>query len=590
MNVTQAILGNYTKKLYAPALHFKENNQWKTYSWDEFHDLVAQTAAALKELGVKPDENVGIFADNMPQWIILDLAAMSLGAVTVPIYATSSAKQAKYIIDDAQIRVILAGSQKQYDVLIELYAQGGSLEHLIAAKKSTELKNRFSYYFDELIAGKTTDLKAFDRGEDDIASIIYTSGTTGEPKGAMISHGNFINVFDSHIQFYNFSENQKENSLAFLPLAHVFERCWSMFVLYCGWELSISEDPKCIAETMKEVSPTMMCSVPRLFQKIYIAVNEKIENSAWYAKKIFRWSISVGSKVSEYKRKEQKVPFFLSIKYKIAEKLAFNKVKMQMGGKLWFMPVGGASITPNITRFFDAIGIHLTVGYGLTETTATVTAFPFTHYRYGTAGMPMSGVQVKIGEDDEILVKGNGNFKGYYKKDEDTRKAFTADGWFRTGDAGMLDEDGNLIIVDRIKDLMKTSNGKYITPQMIENLLVNDNYIQQAVVIGDDKPYVTALLVPNFEALKTYAEEKLNLKFKSFEELINFQKIKDFYTERVNATQAHLASFEQIKKFRLLPVDLSMDLGEITPTLKVRRKIVFDKFKPLIDDMYSNQL
>ncbi|MDR3272632.1 MAG: long-chain fatty acid--CoA ligase [Flavobacteriaceae bacterium] len=587
MNVTQTILGNYSKRFYAPALHFEENNQWKTHSWGKFHDLVAQTTAALRNLGVKPDENVGIFADNMPQWIIFDLAVMSVGAVTVPIYATNSTEQAKYIIDDAQIRVILAGSQKQYDVLIELYAQGGSLEHLIAAKKTVELKTHFSYYFDDLIENQAADLQIFPRKDEEIASIIYTSGTTGEPKGAMISHGNFINVFKSHIEFFNFSENQKENSLTFLPLTHVFERCWSMFVLYCGWEVSISENPKMIAETLKVVQPTMMCSVPRFFQKIYIAVNEKIENSPWYAQKIFRWSISIGSKASEFRRKGLKMPFFLSIKHKIAEKLAFNKVKAQMGGKLWFMPVGGASITPDITHFFDAIGIHLTVGYGLTETTATVTAFPFVNYKYGTGGRPMTGVQLKIGDDDEILVKGSGIFMGYYKKEEETHKAFTEDGWFKTGDAGALDSEGNLIIVDRIKDLMKTSNGKYITPQMIENLLTNDNYIQQAVVIGDDKPYVTALLVPNFEALKNYAEEKFNLKFKSFDELINFQKIKDFYMERVNSTQAHLASFEQIKKFRLLPADFNMDLGEITPTLKVRRKIVFDKFKLLIEEMYQ---
>ncbi|MDR2122608.1 MAG: long-chain fatty acid--CoA ligase [Flavobacteriaceae bacterium] len=587
MNVTQTILENCPYRKHAPALHFKENNQWKSYSWEEFHDLIAQTANALKELGVVPGENVAIFADNMPQWIITDLAIISIGAVTVPIYATSTSEQAKYIIDEAQIKVALAGNQKQYDRLIELYAQETPLEHIIAAKKSVKLKSKFSHYFDDWIKDQSKELTIFPRENDDVASIIYTSGTTGEPKGAILTHQNFINVFDSHIRFFNFSpEKQKENSLAFLPLTHVFERCWTLFVLYCGWEVSISEDPKEIAQTLKEVKPTTMCSVPRFFQKIYIAVNEKIENSSIIARKMFRWSISVGSRVSELKRTGKKIPPFLAFRYLLAKKLAFKKVKEQVGGNLWFMPVGGASITPDITRFFDAIGIHLTVGYGLTETTATVTAFPFVNYKHGTAGQPMTGVQIKIGEDDEILVKGNGIFKGYYKKEEETRKAFTEDGWFKTGDAGVIDKEGNLVIVDRIKDLMKTSNGKYITPQLIENLLTNDNYIQQAVIIGDDKPYVTALLVPNFEALKTYAEEKLNLKFKSLEELINIQKIKDFYTERINAIQVHLAGFEQIKKFRLLPTDFSMELGEITPTLKVRRKIVFEKFNYLIEDMY----
>ncbi len=584
MNFSQIILDN--RKLSSKtALNFKENDEWKTYSWQKFHDLIKQTANALRELGAQPNDTIAIYADNMPQWMVMNFAILNIGAITVPIYATLTPDQAKYITDEAEIKIILAGSQKQYDNALEMYAKGGTLEHIIVAKSSVELKNKHSYHFYELIKNQPLECEVIPKEKEDIASIIYTSGTTGEPKGVILSHGCYIDACQAHIQFFNlYPEN--ENSLVFLPLSHVFEKCWSSFVLSCGGQLSFCENPKEIAQYLLEVKPTTMCTVPRLFQKIYNSVLEKIENSSKAAQKFFKWSVSIGSQVAELKRKEEKIPFSLALKYKLADKLAFKKVKEQLGGKLWFIPVGGASITANITKFFDAIGIHLTVGYGLTETTATVTAFPYTHYEHGTAGKPMTGVQIAIGEENEVLVKGYGVFKGYYKKKEETDKVFTKDGWFKTGDAGKFDEEGNLIITDRIKDLMKTSNGKYICPQPIENMLTNDNYIQQAVVIGDNRPYVTALLVPNFEALKKFADN-LNIRFSSFEELISNQGIKDFYTERINKIQSHLAGFEQIKKFKLLPADFDMDLGEITPTLKVRRKIVLEKFQLLINEMYG---
>ncbi len=585
MNFSQIILDN--RKLSSKtALNFKENNEWKTYSWKQFHDLIKQTANALKELGVQPDDNVAIYADNMPQWMIMNFAILNIGAVTVPIYGTLIAEQAQYITDEAEIKIILCGNQKQYDNALEIYSKGNSLEHIIAAKSSTELKNKHSYHFYELIKNQSTECEVYPKEREDIASIIYTSGTTGEPKGVMLAHSCYIDACQAHIEFFSmYPEN--ENSMVFLPLSHVFEKCWSSFVLSCGGQLSFCENPKEIAQYLLEAKPTTMCTVPRLFQKIYNSIHEKMEESSPTAQKFFKWAVSIGSQVAELKRKEEKISLSLALKYMLADKLVFGKVKKQLGGHLWFIPVGGASITADITEFFDAIGVHLTIGYGLTETTATVTAFPYTRYKHGTAGKPMSGVQIAIGEENEVLVKGYGVFKGYYKKEEETRKVFTKDGWFKTGDAGKFDEEGNLIIIDRIKDLMKTSNGKYICPQPIENMLTNDNYIQQAVIIGDNRPYVTALLVPNFEALKKFAES-LNIHFNSFEELVVNKGIKDFYTERINKIQSHLAGFEQIKKFRLLPVDFDMDLGEITPTLKVRRKIVLEKFQLLINEMYKS--
>jgi long-chain acyl-CoA synthetase len=584
MNFSQIILDNQVLSSKV-ALNFKENHQWKSYTWQEFTNLVKQTANTLKFLGAKPDDNIAIYADNMPQWVILDFAILSIGAVTVPIFATINSEQAEYIIEEANVKIILAGNEKQYTNCLKIYSKGTSLEHILVAKNNIELKSKYSYHFYHLIKDQPTDYEVAYKDKDDIASIIYTSGTTGEPKGVMLSHGNFIEACNAHKSFFGFSP-KNENSLVFLPLSHVFEKCWSSFVLSCGGQVSFCENPREISQFLIEVKPTAMCSVPRFFQKIYISVNEKIQNSPKILNKLFKSALNIGRKYANFKRNDKKIPFSLAVQYKIIDTLFFKKIKKKLGGNLWFIPVGGASISPEITEFFDSIGFHLRVGYGLTETSATVAAFPLKNYEYNSVGKPMTGVQIRIGAENEILIKGYGVFKGYYKKEKETKDAFTADGWFKTGDAGKFDDNGNLIIIDRIKDLMKTSNGKYICPQLIENLLTNDNFIEKAVVIGDNKPYVTALLVPNFEALKRLADS-LNIHFNSYDELISNQKIKDLFTTRINHIQKNLSEFEKIKKFQLLPMDFNMDQGEITPTLKVRRKIVLEKFKFLIEDMYN---
>jgi long-chain acyl-CoA synthetase len=584
MNFSQTILENHVLSSKI-ALNFKENYEWKSYTWQEFTNLVKKTANALKFLGAKPDDKIAIYADNMPQWIILDLAILNIGAVTVPIFATLTSEQAEYIIKEANVKIILAGNEKQYTNCLKIYSKGTSLEHILVAKNFIELKSKYSYHFYDLIKDQSADCEIVSKDMDDIASIIYTSGTTGEPKGVMLSHGNFIEACNAHKSFFGFAP-KNENSLVFLPLSHVFEKCWSSFVLSSGGQLSFCENPREISQFLLEVKPTTMCSVPRLFQKIYISVNEKIQSSPKILKKLFKSALDIGNKYARLKRNDKKVSLNLAVKYKIVDTLFFKKVKKQLGGNLWFIPVGGASISPEITEFFDSIGLHLCVGYGLTETSATVAAFPLKNYEYNSVGKPMTGVQIRIGAENEILIKGYGVFKGYYKKEKETKDAFTIDGWFKTGDAGKFDDNGNLIIIDRIKDLMKTSNGKYICPQLIENLLTNDNYIEKAVVVGDNKPYVTALLVPNFEALKNFADNS-NIHFSSFEELISHPKVKDLFTSRINHIQQHLSGFEKIKKFQLLPTDFNMDKGEITPTLKVRRKIVLEKFKLLIDDMYN---
>lgn len=589
MNLAEAIIQkNIEKHPLKPAIGFKKKNEgWKELSWKRFGEIVLKTANALKETGIRENDKVAIYSDNSSEWMIFDLAAMSLGAVTVPIYSTNNAEQAEYIIRDSGARIILVGDQPQYDACLEiLHQQENNLETIIVSKKAVWIKKEMnSFYLEDFIAKSSPEAEFCKKESDDVATLIYTSGTTGTPKGVMLTHGNFIKAFDAHFEFLKFKNFEEELSLAFLPLSHVFERSWSLLCLYGGARVYFLEDPKTIAKALEEVKPTMMCAVPRFFQKIYAGVLEKAEEGSSLKKKIFDWAVKTGWEAAELKREEKPVPFGLKIKETIAETLAFSKIKEKMGGRLWFLPCGGASLSPEVTRFFESVGIHVTVGYGLTETTATLTLFPFTHFEHGTSGKPLPGVQIRIGDENEIQAKGNGIMKGYFNNPEETRKVFTEDGWFKTGDAGKIDEYGNLTITDRLKDLMKTSNGKYIAPQQIENLLTNNNFIQQIVLIAEGRQFASALIVPNFEFLEDYLK-KNNIPFTDWEAMVKNEKVHDFYSQKIKELQEHLSEFEKVKKFTLMPAEFEINTGEITPTLKVKRNVVLKKYADLIDAMY----
>ena len=589
MNLAEAIIEkNIEKHPLKPAIGFKKKNEgWKELSWKRFGEIVLKTANALRETGIGENDKVAIYSDNSSEWMIFDLAAMSLGAVTVPIYSTNNAEQAEYIIRDSGATIILVGDQPQYDACLEiLHQQENNLETIIVSKKAVWIKKEMnSFYLEDFIAKSSPEAEFCKKESDDVATLIYTSGTTGTPKGVMLTHGNFIKAFDAHFEFFKFKNFEEELSLAFLPLSHVFERSWSLLCLYGGARVYFLEDPKTIAKALEEVKPTMMCAVPRFFQKIYAGVLEKAEEGSSLKKKIFDWAVKTGWETAELKRNEKPVSFGLKIKETIAETLVFSKIKERMGGRLWFLPCGGASLSPEVTRFFDSVGIHVTVGYGLTETTATLTLFPFTHFEHGTSGKPLPGVEIRIGADNEIQAKGNGIMKGYYNNPEETRKVFTEDGWFKTGDAGKIDEYGNLTITDRLKDLMKTSNGKYIAPQQIENLLTNNNFIQQIVLIAEGRQFASALIVPNFEFLEDYLK-KNNIPFTNWEEVVKNGKVHDFYSQKIKELQEHLSEFEKVKKFTLMPAEFEINTGEITPTLKVKRNVVLKKYADLIDAMY----
>ena len=586
-NVTSFLQKNVNLYPTKPALGFKKDHEWKELGWYQLKRLVFKTANALKASGVKENDKVSIYADNSAEWIIFDLAIMAIGAVTVPVYSTNGEDQVEYIIKDSGAEIIFAGNQEQYNVCLNLLNKGLPLKQIIITKKYIKIKENSSY-LETFIESASEDLEIVERGEDDLATLIYTSGTTGVPKGVMITHSNFLNAFDAHMEFFKFKRFEDEHSLAFLPLTHVFERSWTLLCLHFGAKVSFLENPKLIASALTEVKPTMMCSVPRFYQKIYAGLNEMVNSGSDLKKKIFTWAIENGSLFSEKKRLNQNIPFGLSIKNKVANTLVFNKVKKKLGGKLWFMPCGGASISAEVTQFFDAMGIHITVGYGMTETTATITAFPFTKYKYGTEGKLLGDSQIKIGENDEILVKGSGLMKGYYNKPEETVKVFDENGWMKTGDAGFMDDEGNLVITDRIKDLMKTSNGKYIAPQPIENMFSNNNYINQIMLVAEDKPYVTAVIVPNYESMMEKIKS-LGVTFTNWVEVVKNEKVLSFYHQLIDDIQKDLPGFEKIKKFVLMPADFEIQSGEITPTLKIKRNIVIQKYKSLIDSMYHHE-
>lgn len=576
------------------ALYVKNEtlNTWEGISWKKMYEQVENLAKGLLQFGIGTQHNVAIFAENMPNWIIADLAIMSIRAVTVPIYATCSTKEVDYVINDAEVSLLFVGNQHEYDQAYGLLESSSYLKLIVALTDTIKLKSTVSsMYLEDFVATSPTQeieeiyLKRQQNLDvKDLASIIYTSGTTGEPKGVMIDHTNIGASLAAHK--YELDISDQDVSLSFLPLSHIFERSWVFFCLHMGIEVYFNQDPKKIAEVLKEVRPTVMCTVPRIFEKIYAAIQAKTKEASPTKQKLASWALGVGNDYyNKHKRLEQKVPLALNLKYKIADKLVLSKLRALFGGRIKFMPCGGAPLAAEMVSFFHSFGLDVKCGYGLTETTATVSLFGYTNFEFNSAGKSIEGTEIKIGDNDEILVKGPGVMQGYYKKPEATAQVFK-DGWFCTGDAGRLDEHGNLYITDRIKDLMKTSGGKYIAPQKLETALISDSLIEQIAVIGDQQKYVTALAVPNFENLKKYANEQ-SISFESMEELIKNNKIVALFEKRFDELQQEFSTFEKIKKFTLLPREFSIEAGEITATLKIKRKVVQQKYKALIDKMYA---
>lgn len=568
-------------------------DKWVGISWNELCTKVNDIAKALIHIGIKEQQNIAIFAQNMPEWTIADLAVLSIRSVVVPIYATNAKSEVEYIVNDAEIDLIFVGGQEEYQKALEVAKSSKYLKTIVALHPNISIEiDAYSIHLNDFINQSADEKLEIDLQKrlyesqlTDLASIIYTSGTTGEPKGVMLDHQNFADSLKAHE--LELDVNDTDVSLSLLPLSHIYERSWVMFCLHSGIAVYFNSDPKQFAVVLKEVRPTIMCTVPRMYEKIYAAIQDNKKTASPTKVKLMNWSLSIGKMYhNHYLRNELQVPFFLKLKYKVANKLVLSKLRAIFGGRIKFTPCGGAALSPEIVSYFHAFGLNIKCGYGLTETTATASLFGDTKFEFNSAGKPIIGTEIKIGDNEEIMVKGPGVMRGYYKKPEATAAVFKGD-WFCTGDAGKIDENGNLFITDRIKDLMKTSGGKYIAPQKLETVLVNDAFIEQIAVIGDQKNYVTALTVPSFEALKDYANQH-KISFSSIEDLIANNQIKEMFTKRFEELQKEFSGFEKIKKFTLLPKEFSIDAGEITATLKLKRKVIQQKYKELIDKMYAD--
>ncbi|MEZ9237566.1 long-chain fatty acid--CoA ligase [Shewanella sp. 10N.286.52.A9] len=563
---------------------------WNKVSWSQFDTITNKVAQLLIDFGLQAQDKVVIVAQNSPQWTCADIGALKARNVVVPVYPTSPMEQAVFIVNDARAKVIFAGDESQYATACKIQAQCPTVEHVVVFDSNVKLASDEHFHFDDILIAETTpaseaelELRLSQTNLDDLLTLIYTSGTTGDPKGVMLDYRNIASMIEQHDTEIAFKAG--DVSLAFLPLSHVFERGWSFYVLCRGGHNVYLADTNRVKEAIAEVRPHTLCVVPRFLEKVYSAVHDKVNSAPAIRQKLFNWAIGVGSRQFEVNQGRKKASTALSVQWKLANKLVFSKLQNVLGGRLKFMPVGGAALDVNVGGFFHSIGVPILCGYGMTETCATVTCNTLDNRVSGSNGKPLSAMEVKIGANNEILVRGDTVMRGYFNRPQDTEEAFE-DGWLKTGDAGMLDAEGNLYITDRIKELMKTSNGKYIAPQRVEGKVSCCPFIEQVAIVADARNYVSALIVPAFESLESWAKEH-EIKFENPIELLRHSQVVEHFEQRLKELQHELAGFEKIKKFTLLPEAFSMESGLITPTMKLRRKKIYSKYETEINAMYG---
>jgi len=569
-------------------------DEWTKISWRSLSEQVTAISKALNELGVNEGDRVGQFSNNMAENLIVDYALFANRAVVVPMYATSTAPQIEFIINDSEIAILFVGDQQQYEIALQVHAHSHYLKKLIVFDREVVLQGKDSMYFEDLMEQGNRSNRHFEvqsrsneAVETDLACILYTSGTTGNPKGVMLPHSCLNEAVRIHaIRIPEMTD--EDTSIAFLPLSHVFERMWCYLCIAQGVLIYINLRPIEITETIKQVRPTMMCAVPRFWEKVYAAVQDNISKMPPFKQGIVSWALATGKTYNiDYLRLGKTPTLGLKLRYFIADKLIYSKVKKTVGiENAVLFPVAGAKLSDEINIFLRSMGVPITYGYGLTESTASVSFFDKTGYEFGTVGKIIPDLEVKIGADNEILLKGKTIFSGYYRSSEANAAAFTEDGFFKTGDAGYI-RGNSIILTDRIKDLFKTSYGKYIAPQEIETRLILDKYIDQVAVIGDERPYVTAIIAPSLPDLESYAA-KCKIVYKDADELLSNPKIYEYMEQRVQRMQAGMANYELIKKFALISKPFSIQTGELTNTLKLKRTVILQRYKVLIDEMYAS--
>ena len=572
-----------------------EIGKWLPITWREFSDKVLQMSKSLLSMGVKVQENIATFSQNKPECLFVDFGAYGVRAVTIPFYATSSGAQVVYMMNDAEIRLLFVGEQLQYDVICEVADQCPTLQQVVIFDSSVVKKegDTRSMYLDEFLKlGENGDFDAelkqrvADANPQDLANILYTSGTTGNSKGVILTHEMYIEALRVNDAVLDLSE--KDVILNFLPFTHVFERAWSYLCLAEGARLAVNLRPQDVQKSLQEVHPTCMCSVPRFWEKVYHAVLDKMENGPLPMRVLIRAALNVGGERWEkYTSKGLTPPLGMRIKFALFNCTIIQILRKTLGlERANFFPTAGAAVSPDVERFVHAAGLNIKVGYGLTESTATVSCDRDDQVvTMGSVGRLVDKLEIKFGENNEVLLRGKTITPGYYKKEEETRAAIDEEGWFHTGDAGYM-KDGELYLTERIKDLFKTSNGKYIAPQLIETKFSLDKYIESVVVVANERKFVSALIVPAFAVVEKYAEEN-GIEYASRADLCRHPEIIKVIADSIEELQADLAHYEKVKRFVLLPESFSMEKGELTNTLKVKRRVVYEKYAKEIEQMYA---
>ena len=579
------------------ALVYQEfgSEAWKSMSWNSFSHNVKLVSNALLNLGVKPQENVAVFSQNCAQYLFCEFGAWGVRAVPIPFYATSSEQQIQFMINDAKVRVIFVGEQEQYEKAHKVFSLCPTLEKIVVFDRSVHLSNaNAAMYFDDFLAmgngfprQSEVDALSGEGHYDEIASILYTSGTTGDSKGVVLLHSQYrAAMVGNHRGIGCISD--KDRVLNFLPYAHIFEKGWTMLCISEGCTLIINTDPRRVQQSMRETHPTCMCSVPRFWEKVYIAVQDKMDKANSLKRKFFIHALEVGKSHNvDYVMRGKRPPMSLHLEYEFMNKTVFSLIRKELGlENPNFFPTAGATVSPHVEEFVHSIGLNMMVGYGLTESLATVSNDHINEpVTIGSVGRPMFNIEVKISDEGEVLLRGETITPGYYNRPDLNKQAFDADGFFHTGDSGYM-KDGELYLTERIKDLFKTSNGKYIAPQMIESKLLVDKYIDQVCLVADERKFVSALIVPTYALLEEYARE-YGIAFENREDLCANPKINKMLAERIDTLQQQLANYERIKRFTILPNAFTMESGELTNTLKLRRRIVNERYKAIIDKMYE---
>ena len=599
MNCHLSVLVHEQAKQYGDReeIIYKEfgGSEWKSITWNQLSDTVKQVSNALLNLGVKVQENIGIFSNNCAQYLYCDFGAWGVRAVTIPFYATSSEQQIQFMVNDASVRFLFVGEQEQYDKAHRIFALCPTLERIIIFDKTVRISSHDpnALYFEDFLKlgeglPRQSEVETLlkQASMDDLANILYTSGTTGDSKGVMLSHEQYYAALKGNQEVVPVGEDDRV--LNFLPFAHIFEKGWALLGMSVGARMIINTYPQEVQQSMRETNPTSMSSVPRFWEKVYTGVMEKIDNAGALQRKIFQNALRVGRKHNiEYLSRGKRPPLMLHLEYEAINKTLFSIVRKELGlTNPNIFPTAGAAISPNIEEFVHAIGLNMVAGYGLTESLATVSCDQLDKvYTIGSVGRPLSVVDVKISDEGEVLLKGKTITKGYYNRPDLNDSTFTADGYFRTGDCGYL-KDGELFLTERIKDLFKTSNGKYIAPQMIESLLLVDKYIDQIAIIADQRKFVSALIIPEYRLLEEYAR-KNGIDFETREDLCANERIHDMMHERIETLQQQLAHYEQVKRFTLVAHHFSMENGELTNTLKLKRRVINENYKAEIEKMYE---